>query len=106
MGVSHLPKNLIQVALFHPQKRNNNSAQQAFEQCYNLLTTAFPSDLPGRLALVAKVQKEGGSLPDAWRSLVEDGENEGKRCGRENVKISIHATGWCFGVFYFPIYWG
>ena len=45
----------------------NLRAQQAFEQCYNLLTSAFPNDLPGRLARVAKPQKEGGTLPDARR---------------------------------------
>lgn len=37
---------------------------EAFEQCYNLLTSAFPKDLPGRLARVAKPQKEGGTLPE------------------------------------------
>jgi len=45
----------------------NLRAQQVFEQCYNLLTSAFPNDLPGRLARVAKPQKEGGTLPDARR---------------------------------------
>jgi len=39
---------------------------QAYEQCFQLITSAFPSTggLPGRLAMVARPQKSGGILPD------------------------------------------
>ncbi|CAE7859015.1 MSH6 [Symbiodinium necroappetens] len=39
---------------------------EAYEQCYQLLSTAFPAQgsLPGRLAMVAKPQKAGGILPE------------------------------------------
>ena len=39
---------------------------QAYEQCFQLLSTAFPSNgsLPGRLAMIARTQKSGGILPD------------------------------------------
>ena len=39
---------------------------QAYEQCYQLLSTAFPArgPLPGRLAMIVKPQKAGGILPD------------------------------------------
>jgi len=39
---------------------------EAFEQCFRLLASGFPkgSELPGRLAKVAKGMADGGSLPD------------------------------------------
>ncbi|CAK9036862.1 unnamed protein product [Durusdinium trenchii] len=43
---------------------------QAFEMCYNLLTTALPAALPGRLARVARLQKNGGSLPELMPTIV------------------------------------
>lgn len=43
---------------------------QAFEQCYHLLTTAFSTTkTPGRLARVARVQKDGGTLPDLMPTI-------------------------------------
>ena len=62
----------------------NLRAQQAFEQCYNLLTSAFPNDLPGRLARVAKPQKEGGTLPDARRGGFVLGKIKGNTA-EENI---------------------
>ncbi|CAJ1446347.1 unnamed protein product [Effrenium voratum] len=37
---------------------------EAYAQCYNLLATAFPDNLPGRLAMVARPHEKGGSLPE------------------------------------------
>ena len=39
---------------------------RSYEQCYQLLSTAFPAQgsLPGRLAMVAIPQKAGGILPE------------------------------------------